>query len=103
GNANSLLGLQRIALTCLADLAVVVEDELLELRMPRESLEVILFHFLIGTIRVPSVLSHSVNRSHDAGTVTSSLAVHVNRPVIRIIHKCQELIDGSLGRSLGGC
>src|SRR5262245_24376711 len=69
------------------EVAVKVVNEFLQRRMTRKALEFELFHFRIGAVGVPAILSHAVDGSHDAGAVAPSLAVHIYGLVGGIIHK----------------
>src|SRR5262245_46924543 len=69
--------------------------------MPWETLEMKPFHFLVSVIRRPAILSHAVHRRHHTGAMTATLAVDIDRPIRRVIHKLQKLSYCGFGWRFG--
>src|SRR3954452_3038114 len=78
-------------LACLVQMRIVLVNEVFERRMGGEPFEMISFHFLVGSICTPALVSHSVNGSHDTCAVPASLAMNIHRPVGGIVHQFQKL------------
>src|SRR4051812_21272038 len=68
--------------------------------MSGKAFEAILLHFLVGTVRRPTILSHSVNRRHNSRPMSSALAVYIHWPVFWIVHELQELRYCAIGWAL---
>src|SRR5205823_6351353 len=62
-----------------------------------ETFEAILSHVRIGPIGIPVIVRHAINRCHDAGSMTSTLAMDEHGLIRRIVHKLQELGDRVAG------
>ena len=71
--------------------------------MPREAFEMILLHFFVGAIGSPFVLRDSIDSRHYARSMPASLAVHIDRPIGRIVHEFQKLRDSGVGGPIRCC
>ena len=56
-------------------LSKVFVNKLLESRVTWKSFELVLFHFPIGAVSSPAIVSDAVNGRHYAGSMTTSLTV----------------------------
>src|SRR5262245_13446154 len=62
--------------------------------MPPTGGEVILLHFLVGSINVPTVNRHAIDSCHHAGAMSAACAVHKDWPVGLVIDDLQETSRG---------
>ena len=58
--------------------------------------EVVFLHLTISLVSGPPVVRDSIDSCHSAGAMSSTFAVHVDGPILRVVHKTEKV--GSLLR-----
>lgn len=64
--------------------------------MPQARVEIIILHFLVGTVNIPAIYRHSIDRDHRARAVPPACTVHVNYSIDRVADNLQKTL-GSIG------
>src|SRR5262245_45886951 len=65
--------------------------ELLEFRMEKIRPELVTLHFAESPLCVPAILLHAIDRCHDARTMSTALAVDIDRLLRGVVHDLEKL------------
>src|SRR5713226_6419933 len=77
----------------LLEVLPVILNVLLYFSVTPASVEVVILHFLVCLIVVPSIVVEPVYRTDETGSMPATRAVNIKRPIPFVLYDFQKLVD----------